>query len=297
MGDDFPVQRCVNLDQALEAPREGDWGYTIARGDIAWIAAQGFDTVRLPVRFHAYWDDGLDPAILARVDEVIGWAMEDGLQVILDLHHFEPLMDDPSTYGPTFQAIWTVLSDHYAGYDDALIFELLNEPSKELDTAGAVTLFEAVWPDIRADHPDRWIVIEGGWWSHHNQLPDLPLFDARTALSFHYYGPWEFTHQQATWLDNPPPPASWGSRADWNTLRRDFADAAGRDAPLFLGEFGVTEQTAPDERAEWIGAVRETAETHGIGWCHWGFAGGFKLFDPATQDWVPGMSPALLGQP
>ena len=47
-----PVQRCMNLGGALEAPNEGDWGYTIREKDLEAIKAAGFDTVRLPVR----WD-------------------------------------------------------------------------------------------------------------------------------------------------------------------------------------------------------------------------------------------------
>ena len=49
---DSPVDRCMNLGGALEAPNEGDWGYTIRAEDLETIKAAGFDTVRLPVR----WD-------------------------------------------------------------------------------------------------------------------------------------------------------------------------------------------------------------------------------------------------
>lgn len=102
----FPVERCMNLGAALEAPEEGDWGYTILRADIDRIAAAGFDTIRLPVRLDTRWDGArLDPAFLARVDEVIGWARAAGLRTILDLHHFDAFMDDPDAMTPTLVAI------------------------------------------------------------------------------------------------------------------------------------------------------------------------------------------------
>lgn len=290
----FPVQRCVNLDQALEAPREGDWGYRIERGDIAWIADQGFDTIRLPVRFNAHWDGALSPQILARVDQVIGWAAAEDLNVILDLHHFEALMRDPQGQTGKSTAIWTELAGHYAGHDDSLIFELLNEPTEALDTHKAMRLFEAVLPTIRASNPDRWVIIEGGDWANVEALADLRQLDARTALSFRYYVPWEFTHQMAPWMDASPPAGSWGDKDDRAVLRRDMALAGSYDVPMLLGEFGVTTPTDLTQRARWTKAVREEAEAHGIGWCHWGLAGNFAILDKATGTWVSGMQEALF---
>lgn len=294
LADPFPVARCVNLDQALEAPNEGDWGYTITRPDVAWIAGQGFDTIRLPVRFSAHWDGQIDPAFLTRVDEVIGWATDENLQVILDLHHFEALMTEPAQNAPIFTAIWKELALHYADHDNTLMFELLNEPTENLDTAGAVALFEKVYPVIRQTNPDRWIIIEGGDWANLSALPDLPQIDNRTALSFHYYAPYTFTHQQAAWMDDPLPPDIWGDKDDRAALRADMEQAAARGTPLLLGEFGVTTQTDLAQRVGWTHAVRQEAESHGIGWCHWGLSRNFAILDPATRDWVPGMKDALF---
>lgn len=295
--DDFPVARCVNLDQALEAPHEGEWGYTITRPDIKWIAAQGFDTIRLPVRFDAHWNGQIVPGFLARVDAVIGWALAADLNVILDLHHFDDLMQDPSAHAATFQAIWVELAMHYADHDDRLIFELLNEPHDALSTSKAVALFKGVMPIIRAQNPDRWVIIEGGNWANIGEMGNLPRFDDRTALSFHYYGPWEFTHQQAGWLTDPLPPRAWGSEADIAAVNGDIAQAAEYGVPMLLGEFGVTVQTQDQDRADWTKAVRQAAENHDIGWCHWGFAGNFAIFDKDARDWMPGMQDALIADP
>jgi len=295
--DPFPVSRCVNLDQALEAPVEGDWGYVIERAHIAWIAQQGFDTIRLPVRFSAHFDGRIDPDYLARVNEVIAWARGENLQIILDLHHFEALMQDPAKHAAAFRQIWQALGAHYAGSNDDLIFELLNEPSGNLDTAGAVALFEQILPDLRRSHPNRWIIIEGGDWANVTALADLPVFDDRTALSFHYYAPYPFTHQLAQWHADPLPKAIWGNTAERHALRDDFITATQRDVPLLLGEFGVTATTDLPQRINWTKAVRQEAEAHGIGWCHWGFAGNFAIHDLATQTWVPGLQKALFDKP
>ncbi len=297
MADGLPVARCVNLDQALEAPNEGDWGYRITRSDIDWIAAQGFDTIRLPVRFDAHWNGQIAPSFLARVDAVIGWALAADLNIILDLHHFDALMADPSTHTAEFQAIWIELAMRYADYDDRLMFELLNEPHDQLSTDRAVSLFRSLMPVIRAESPDRWVIIEGGYWANISALPELPRFDDRTVLSFHFYGPWEFTHQQASWLADPPPAVGWGSDDDRAAVRGYIAEAAQYGLPMLLGEFGVTIETNARDRADWTRTVRQEAEAHGIGWCHWGFAGNFAIFDQQARDWLPGMQDALFSKP
>jgi len=65
---------------------------------------------------------------------------EAGLTVILDLHHFDDLMSDPDAFAPVFVAIWSELADHFEGYDDRLIVELLNEPRSAVTTARSLEL-------------------------------------------------------------------------------------------------------------------------------------------------------------
>ena len=83
---------------------------------------------------------------LARVEQVIGQAQDRGVTVILDLHHFNELMDDPDTYTPLFIVIWTEVAQHSADYDGRLIFELLNEPRDQMTTQRTVALYEKVLP-------------------------------------------------------------------------------------------------------------------------------------------------------
>lgn len=46
--------RGVNLGNALEAPAEGDWGVTLEAEYFQLIAEQGFDSVRIPIRWSAH---------------------------------------------------------------------------------------------------------------------------------------------------------------------------------------------------------------------------------------------------
>ncbi|MEJ6392501.1 glycoside hydrolase family 5 protein [Gymnodinialimonas sp. 2305UL16-5] len=295
----FPVARCINLGAAMEAPVEGDWGYIVAQDHIALIAEAGFDTIRLPVRFADHWDgERLDPAILARTDQVIGWAETEGLNTILDLHHFLALKDNPGAHIDTLINIWEELAHHYAGAPDSLMFELFNEPAINFTTELAVPVFTDITAMIRQTNPDRWIITGGGDWNDLDEMLRLPAPGHREVRTFHYYRPWDFTHQQAAYLNDPPPPSDWGSAQDRAALAADMAQAASAAGPVFLGEFGVYGATDETQRLSWIRAVRETAEANSLPWCYWGFSQGagigFSAYNTGTESWDPGMPATLL---
>ncbi|MEM9344759.1 MAG: glycoside hydrolase family 5 protein [Pseudomonadota bacterium] len=292
----FPVERCVNLGNALDSPeREGEWGYTIGFADIDAVAEAGFDTIRLPVRFSSRWDgERVDEAFQARVDEVARYALDRGLTVLLDLHHFDELTADPAGQADSFVALWGYLSDHYAGWPDGLVFELLNEPHGDLTTDLANDLYTRVLPGIRETHPERWVVVSGSNWGSIKDMHALDAFDARTVPTFHYYAPWPFTHQQAAWLPNPPPAAEWGSDEERRKVREDMARAANRGGPVFLGEFGVNTRVPAEARWDWTRAVREAAEAEGIGWCVWNLTSTFRIYDENQGTWEDGALGALF---
>ncbi|MEL6531397.1 MAG: cellulase family glycosylhydrolase, partial [Pseudomonadota bacterium] len=82
---DFQMKRCVNMGNALEAPNGAPWGRLYSEEDYARIAAAGFDTVRIPIR----WSDYTGPAPTYRihpdfaevVDNNIRWALRNDLNV------------------------------------------------------------------------------------------------------------------------------------------------------------------------------------------------------------------------
>src|SRR5512143_3086392 len=93
------LQRGINLGNMLEAPREGDWGLRVQEDYFDWIKEAGFDFVRLPVRWSTHAQQSapyaIDAAFFARVDEVVNWALERDLAIIVDFHHYEEIMPKP----------------------------------------------------------------------------------------------------------------------------------------------------------------------------------------------------------
>jgi len=82
--------RGINLGNGLSAPQEGDWQPAVDESYFDDVAAAGFNSVRIPVR----WDQHItaeapytvDPEWLARVAQVAQWALSRGLVTILNAH-------------------------------------------------------------------------------------------------------------------------------------------------------------------------------------------------------------------
>ena len=298
-----PVERCMNLSGALEAPIEGSWGYTIREEDLHRMKAAGFDTVRLPVRWTLLFSEGgwhPEQQQLARVDEVISQARNAGLKIILNVHHYNALFEDPDTHEPRLEDLWAYLSLHYKNAPEDLIFELINEPHANLTVKHTDALNRKLLAIVREHHPDRWVLYgTAEWGGLSGMLGSDPQYDPKALIGYHYYAPYAFTHQGA-FFANPPPPVgkTWGTASDQKKVRRDFRKASKfrdrRSMALILGEFGVYENVPLDQRANWTEFVRMEAESAGFGWCHWGFATTFKSYDLGQERWIPEILSALI---
>ena len=305
----LPVQKCINMGGALEAPREGDWGYRVKSSDLRLIARSGFDTIRLPVKWSAHLDKAnkIDPALFNRTDQIIRDSLNAGLKVILDVHHYDEFMDAPEREMPRLRAMWTQISNHYADWPDELIFELLNEVNGEVTVAKSNQVNKDLLALVRAKNPNRWVVLgSGNWGSLDPLLADAkekftPPQDPRVINSFHYYDDFDFTHQGAPFLENAPPAGKrFGTEQQKAEIALHMRQArAFRDRtnqPLLIGEFGVYRGVPDAERAKWTKYVRQQADAQGLGWCYWDWATEFKAYDPSTGRMVPGFQDALFGK-
>jgi len=300
--DAFQTMRCVNMGNALEAPREGDWGHRIDLANFARIRAAGFDTVRLPLRWSGHLRPGnvIDPVFRARVDEVLEAALAADLNIVLNIHHFEDLMVEPEAHYDTFLDIWKQLADHYQDLPARVSFEVLNEPSRELKGDIMRRAQKDAIAIIRQNNPTRTLILGGENWSNVDTLRTNYLSpDRNVVYTFHYYDPFDFTHQKAPWLgsDAPRRERKWGSAEDYQDVRKhmayakEFSDRVGRK--VFLGEFGAFEAAPESSRRAYMSAVSREAEAAGLGWCVWSFTTSFPLFDDRTKTWLPGQLEAL----
>jgi endoglucanase len=270
------------------------------------IAGAGFDLVRLPVRWSAHADPDppyrIDEGFADRVDRALADARARGLAVVLNVHHYDELCDDPPGQADRFLGLWRQLAARYAGHDPALRFELLNEPRAPMTAAQWNGLLAAALAVVRPSHPDRTVVVGPADLNSVDGLAalDLPA-DGHLTLGVHYYEPFRFTHQGAPWLDGTEPwvGTGFGTDAERAAVEADLARAAhwarARGLPVFLGEFGAFHRADLAVRAEWTRCVREAAERHGMDWCYWEFATDFGAYSLDAGAWHEPLRAALLG--
>lgn len=301
------LQRTVSMGNTLEAPQEGEWGYRISPDHFERIREAGFSAVRIPIRWtqHAAHRApfAIDPLFLARIDEVLGWAVERNLAVILNSHHYLEMASDPRGEQPRFQALWRQIASHYASAPATVVFELLNEPNGACDTPLWGEIAAAVVPIIRESNPSRPLILGGAQWNGLDQLPRLVLpQDPGLIATFHYYQPFPFTHQGAPWV---PGSDAWlgttwtGREAEIQVVKADFDAVAAWSqqvaVPILLGEFGAFRQAPQPSRVAWTRTIREQAEARGFAWAYWEFGAEFGVYDREADRWREDLRAALLG--
>jgi endoglucanase len=298
----------VNLGDALDAPNEGEWGVFLKAEYFQLIKEAGFQTVRIPARFsgHALEEEPytLSPAFLERTDWAIAEALKNDLIVIIDMHHYVEMAEDPDAHAGRVVALWQQIAEHYKDYPQELVFELFNEPNSQLDARRWNALIARILPVVRASNPERNVIIGGAMWNGFSELErlKLPEDDRHIILTFHYYLPFEFTHQGAEWAQGSEAwlGTSWDGRQDEIQAIAGHFDAAaeaGRamDRPIFVGEFGAYSKAHIDSRARWTAEVVRQAEQRGMSWAYWEFCAGFGIYDKDMQIWVKPLVQALLG--
>jgi endoglucanase len=118
---------------------ETAWGNPlVTRELITKIKDQGFNSIRIPITFDTRLGEApeytINPEFLSRVDQVVNWALDAKLKVMINIHHDSwswvangMAWDHDYTFSK-FNAIWAQLSQHYKNYSTDLMFESLNEP-------------------------------------------------------------------------------------------------------------------------------------------------------------------------
>jgi endoglucanase len=197
--------RGANCGNYLEVPPAQAWSVKHQTNDLVRMRAEGFDHVRIPVGWHHYTgpepDFKLSKEIFARVDLLVTNGLAMGLNVLVNLHHFDAFTSDPPRHQKKFHAMWRQIAEHYAAAPAGLAFELLNEPRDKATTTVMNPIYAAAISEIRKTNPDRTIFVGPGKWNSIDELSQLilPNDDSNIVVTVHNYEPFYFTHQGASW--------------------------------------------------------------------------------------------------
>lgn len=188
----------------------------ITKRDFDSIAAMGFDFVRLPVDEEHLYDENMnrDTAGFRLMHNAIKWALEDNMNIVIDLHvvrshHFNSENEHPNTLftdpaaQDKFVAIWKDMQKDLQQYPtDRLAYEIMNEPVAPTHEAWN-KLIEKTVKGIREAEPKRTLIVGSNLWQIPSTFDSLrvPENDKYLVLSFHFYEPSLVTHHQAPWTD------------------------------------------------------------------------------------------------
>lgn len=322
----FTFQRGVNISHWL-SQLFGKQQYAnptwFNETDVAWLKDQGYDHIRMPVdgRLLVKTDKTLDPAKLKPFDDAVSWCRKHGLGIILDIHFLEGAdFNVPPEKNRLFSSadvledaarFWKRLAEYYQKIDnDLLRFELLNEPvapRNQLVNKMNLRLLAA----IREVSPQRVVYLTSNRWGSFSTAKDLEIpNDPHVALTFHFYEPFIFTHQQTMWTDIGKhykgqvkfpgkvadlrpffPKDHWVAKNHGNrelTVRdvdRPFAELAdwaktkAKGKEIYIGEFGAFNKADPESRQVWTAAVLAACQRHHFSWAVWDYKGSFAIRD------------------
>jgi endoglucanase len=299
--------RGVNFGNTLEAPREGDWGNTLKPEYFQAIKAAGFDSVRLPTKWSAHANNRapftLDSKFAERIDWAVDQATANKLNIVLNVHHYEGLDNNPDQHAERMAALWEQIAARYKDRPENVFFELYNEPHDKLTEEKWNDLIPRLLAAVRKTNPTRPVIIGPGQWNATRALSKLrlPEEDHHLIVTVHCYDPFQFTHQGASWARGSEKwkGTKWtGIEAEQNALRKTLEQAAqwGKDhrRPVYLGEFGAFEAADMESRCRWTRFITREAERLGMSWAYWEFAAGFGVYDRTKEQWREPLKAALL---
>ncbi|MBS7615198.1 glycoside hydrolase family 5 protein [Candidatus Bathyarchaeota archaeon] len=303
------MRRGVNIGNALEAPNEGEWGVYIEDEYFRIIKEAGFDTVRIPIKWSGHAETSppykIDENFLQRVEWVVNRSLEQNLVTIINIQHYDEIMQNPNEHKNRFLGLWRQISENFKDYPENLFFELLNEPHGNLlDDVWNEFIEEAV-KIIRETNPTRKIIVGPTGWNSVYNLEGLtiPAEDKNIIVTFHFYTPFEFTHQGAEWVDpSPPVGRKWvGDETEQSQITNELDIAVQwamqhGNITLFLGEFGAYSKADMNSRVMWTYFVARESEKRDISWCYWEFCAGFGAYDPENEVWRMDLLNALIPQ-
>ncbi len=297
-----------NLGNTLDAsPTETSWGNAPATQElIQQVAAQGFKSIRIPVTWNQYVGPGpdytIDPAWLDRVQQVVDWAMDEDLYVMLNMHHdslwMKSMPDDHDAVLARFNAIWSQIAPRFRDYSSKLHFESINEPEfNNADDATQIALlnelnisFFHIVRDTGGNNATRPLVFPTLRTNNSQQYLDAvkdtmqALNDSNLIATIHEYGYWPFATNitGVTKFD--------GAAKDWTMsgLERAYNTLVSNGIPVIVGEIGLLDFSRVDdavqrgEALQFFEHVMSYLQSKGMAY-QWWDAGAF--FNRSTFQW------------
>ena len=305
LGNTFEASDCSWLSNEMDY--ESAWcGAKTTQGLIKELKNVGFKTIRIPVSWHNHIDEkyNISQAWMDRVEEVVGWALEEDMYVIINIHHDNAEDFEYPSYARMEQSkkyvtkIWSQIADRFADYDERLIFETMNEPrqvgtnnewwinvnsdvGKEcMDCINQLN--QAIVDVIRSNgkgyNTSRYILAPGYCASSDYviadgyKLPDDSKASAenRIIVSVHAYTPYNFALNQGSGSTDVFDIKSKKGTGDIDGfMKKLYEKFVSQGIPVLIGEFGALDKNNTEARMQFAAYYVYTARHYGMSALFW----------------------------
>lgn len=281
-----------NLGNSMDAysgsgASETAWGNPkITKELIDSVKSAGFKTIRIPVSYLGKVDENnnyvIDQSWLDRLKEIVDYATDDGMYVIINIHHdgnndrnygawIDCSASDQTKVQEKFRRMWEQIADCFKGYGDKLIFESMNEiheednwnstPKKSTFYDNLNALNQIFVDTVRASggsNSTRWLLIPGyntnidGTVGGSFKLPSDSA-SGRLMVSVHYYDPYDFALNEGSQIYKWGNDASKGKKTNWGhedyveqQMQKLYNVFTSKGIPVIIGEYGAIDKTWSD---------------------------------------------------
>lgn len=257
------------------------------------IADSGFKTVRIPVTWDQHLlEDGktIDPLWMDRVKEVVGYAYNKGLYVIIDAHHDKWITTKKDNYTQTEAmtvSIWRQIANTFKEYDEHVLFEGFNEPcfdeelgwtNRDNNSYEVLNKLNQVFVNtVRktgGNNKNRWLLLATYYNSCEKEALDafVPVKDSKTLVSIHFYTPFKFTGNDTSNENN----TSYWAADDYQSVKTmkehiknivQFEEE--KNVKVIVTEMGAINKNNLKERKEWTRFVTTKFKDANIPYIWW----------------------------
>lgn len=284
---------------------ETAWGNPLATEELVrFVKDSGFNAIRIPVSWGEHIGDAPDYKVdekwMKRVKEVVDYAVDNDLYVILNTHHEElwALLDEEHSeeVNAKISALWTQIAERFKNYDEHLIFEGLNEPrtlksanewdggtpeEREILNSYLKTFVDSVRATGGTNSTRFLMVTPYGANSGVDALDSLviPNNDSHIIVSVHAYVPWRFINKGGEFTNS-------SKRQIDDTMEILYNKFVSKGIPVIMGEFGAKKTVEPAARTEWAAYYVKSARSKGIPCFIWDDGGDFTILDRDSLSWT-----------
>jgi endoglucanase len=255
------------------------------KDDVRFIKSLGCNVIRVALNYRHFEDDDrpfeYKPDGFKLLDQVIRWANDHRVYVILDLHavpgwqssgwHCDNPGGQPRFWGQrVFEdravALWEELAKRYRHEPFVAGYNVMNEPEAK-EAKWLNRYYHRVTDAMRAIDPDHILFLEGNHYSQQFHELDQP-FDNNTVYSSHNY--------VIPALDDGEYPGTFhGKLYGREQLEQSYLERTAwireQGVPHWFGEFGCiyTDTALEPSRLRVMADMIDVAEMHGDHWTVW----------------------------